>query len=195
MESDRRGQGLSVNAIILIVLGVVVLAVLIYGFTIGFNQLRPYLPESNVDAILTACMAACTAGSDYQYCSFGRELKTEDVELSGVTCDYLASNNLYGADSCGSAVNCGKIEDISESSIDAVNARCSDAVATMKDGAKNELVYRYLIDNKLETSLCVAKNLASAQLECASRESGEGMVNYITRSGVDLIEVYDCGTG
>ena len=40
---NKRGQGLSTNAIILIVLGVVVLVVLIGGFTIGWGQMAPWI--------------------------------------------------------------------------------------------------------------------------------------------------------
>ena len=44
---EKRGQGLSTSAIILIILGVVVLVVLIAGFTIGWSALKDYINPSN----------------------------------------------------------------------------------------------------------------------------------------------------
>lgn len=71
---DVRGQGLSVNAIILIILGITVLVILILGFTIGWNRLVPFVKTNNVQNIVTACDTACTTGAQFDYCSAPREL-------------------------------------------------------------------------------------------------------------------------
>ncbi|MBU0893851.1 MAG: hypothetical protein KKF48_04070 [Nanoarchaeota archaeon] len=77
---NKRGQGLSTNAIILIILGVVILVVLIIGFTLGWERLAPWIkPSNNVKDIVQACSIACSTENVYDYCSFKRELKAEDL--------------------------------------------------------------------------------------------------------------------
>ena len=104
---NKRGQGLSVNAIILIILGVFVLAMLIIGFTVGYGTLKDKLiPSNNVKTIADACSVACTTQSVYDFCISPRELKASGVELKDVTCNYLAKEQTkYGIDSCVS-VSC-----------------------------------------------------------------------------------------
>ena len=86
---NKRGQGMSTNAIILIILGIVVLVVLILGFTMGWDKIAPWLSRNNVDTIVTSCEAACTIGGQYDFCTSGRNLRA-DVKLKDVTCNYLA---------------------------------------------------------------------------------------------------------
>ena len=72
---DKRGQGLQVSTIILIVLGIAVLVVLVLGFTMGWNKLFPFLsPENNVETIVTQCREACLTGVAYNFCTLPREL-------------------------------------------------------------------------------------------------------------------------
>lgn len=77
---NKRGQGLSTNAIILIVLGIVVLAVLVIGFTMGWDKIAPWISKSNVDTIATQCSVACSTGSVYDYCTQERTLKADDLK-------------------------------------------------------------------------------------------------------------------
>jgi len=72
---DKRGQGLSTNAIILIILGVVVLAVLIIGFTMGWDTIAPWLSKDNVQNIVTSCETACVIQNVYDYCTSERVIK------------------------------------------------------------------------------------------------------------------------
>jgi len=104
---DKRGQGLSVNAIILIVLGVFVLALLIFGFTVGFGGITDLIKTDNVNTIVNACILACDTQSQYDFCTSPRDLKDADgVEVKDVTCNYLAEEQgKYGIDSCAS-VSC-----------------------------------------------------------------------------------------
>lgn len=98
---NKRGQGLSTNAIILIVLGIVVLAVLVIGFTMGWDKIAPWISTSNVDTIKTQCSVACSTGSTYDYCNLKRDLKAEDEKLKDATCYYLSENQAkYGIDKC-----------------------------------------------------------------------------------------------
>lgn len=120
----KRGQGLSTNAIILIVLGVVVLAVLILGFTVGWARIAPWISTNNVDSISTACSVACSTQSTFGFCSEGRDLRAEDTELNGVTCNYLANNQpQYGIESC-SQITCDNVVIVEAASQEDLESKC-----------------------------------------------------------------------
>jgi len=108
---NKRGQGMSTNAIILIILGMVVLIVLILGFTMGWEKLAPWLSGNNVDTIVVACEAACTMGSQYDFCAFERNLKASDlpgdVKKVKNTCLFFATEEgyeAYGIQECAGIV-------------------------------------------------------------------------------------------
>ena len=88
---NKRGQGLSTNAIILIVLGIFVLIILIAGFVLGWGKLAPWLNKPNVKDVVQGCSIACATDDKYSFCSIKRELKPQDKAdfLKDVTCDYL----------------------------------------------------------------------------------------------------------
>ena len=110
MIDNKRGQGLSTNAIILIILGVVVLVVLIAGFTMGWGSLKDLLGSSNnVATIVQSCSTACATNSVYDYCSMNRTLKATDlpggVKSFEQTCSFLANKSngdytKYGIEDC-----------------------------------------------------------------------------------------------
>src|SRR3990167_6630145 len=98
---NKRGQGLSVNAIILIVLGIIVLVLMILGFTLGWSKILPFISTNNVNNIVTSCSAACSTNSQFDFCSSKRELKADEVNLKEVTCNYLSKNQTrYGIAAC-----------------------------------------------------------------------------------------------
>jgi len=92
---DVRGQGLSVNAIILIILGIAVLVVLILGFTIGWGRILPFVNTNNVQNIVVACDNACTTGAQYDYCSTPRMMNDEINDEFESNCNDLANNGTY----------------------------------------------------------------------------------------------------
>jgi len=112
---NKRGQGLSTNAIILIILGIIVLVVLILGFIMGWDKIAPWIkPTNNVDEIAQACQVACSTSSVYDFCSIKRELKTESNTLKDVTCFYLAEKQTsYGIQKCA-PISCDVILDEGE---------------------------------------------------------------------------------
>jgi len=93
--NDVGGQGLSVNAIILIVLGIAVLVVLILGFTIGWGNILPFVKTNNIQNIVTACETACTTGAQYDYCSTKRTVNDGTNKGFESTCVELSSNETY----------------------------------------------------------------------------------------------------
>lgn len=124
--SQTKGQGLSVNAIILIVLGIVVLVVLILGFTMGWEKIAPWISGNNVENIVTACNVACNTQSQYDFCTAPRDLKADDAELKDVTCYYLAKKQTkYGINSCA-GIPCSNVvlSDTPAQNVDSIN--CDD---------------------------------------------------------------------
>jgi hypothetical protein len=101
--NSKRGQGLSTNAIILIILGVIILVILILGFTVGWNQILPFLQENNVQTIVNACNLECSQGNQYNFCTYPRTLNDGTDKFPNVSCYDLANEeiySIYGIDKC-----------------------------------------------------------------------------------------------
>lgn len=99
--NGKRGQGLSTSAIVLIVLGVIVLVILVLGFTIGWNKLVPFVKTNNVDNIKTSCGLACSTGNQYDFCVTNRTVNDGAHAQFVATCDKLsnAEDAFYKANS------------------------------------------------------------------------------------------------
>ena len=153
---NKRGQGLSVNAIILIVLGVFVLAVLIGGFMLGWGTLKERIaPSNNVNTIVTACSTACLTQSVYDFCITPRDLKAEEVELKGVTCNYLAKKQIkYGIEVCG-GISCDNVV-LSEANNE------QDAKNSCSGEKENDIVH-YLDGNELKSYTCTESDILGSK--------------------------------
>ena len=100
---DKRGQGLSTNTIILLILGLVILVVLILGFTLGWNKIFPFLSGNNVQTVVNNCEAACSTQAKFDFCSAPRMLNDGETKIEGVTCYDLSINpdySIYGINEC-----------------------------------------------------------------------------------------------
>jgi len=103
MTRGKKGQELSTNTIIIIILAVVVLVVLAVGFTIGWQKLLPFTSQPNVDTIKIACGTACSTESTFDYCSVPRQLKNGTDTITD-TCSGFSSKpeySSYGIEACG----------------------------------------------------------------------------------------------
>ena len=75
---NKKGQGLSVETVILIVIGVLVLVFLIIGFTMGWNKIFPFInPPNNVKDVVDKCGYACQTDDKYNYCTANRDVTVE----------------------------------------------------------------------------------------------------------------------
>jgi len=107
-EGNKKAQGLSVNAIILIVLGIVVLVVLIFGFTAGWKKIAPWIGGgNNIDTIVQQCSVACSTNSLNDYCNTEREINdgTTKITTNCATFSVYSAYEKYGIQSC-SSINC-----------------------------------------------------------------------------------------
>ena len=103
---DKRGQELSVGTLILIVLGVVVLILLIMGFSMGWSTLWEKINiftggGSSVDSVVEACKISAASGSLYSFC-----VDLKEVKIAGkkqyITCQSSFVTGVDGAPSCAS---------------------------------------------------------------------------------------------
>jgi len=115
---NKKAQGLSITTIILIILGVIVLVMLIVGFTMGWGGLKDWIaPSNNVQQIVSQCGIACASGVKYDYCFVKRDLKSEDEDLKGVSCYTLSKErSQYGIEDC-SAISCGIYDTVGENMV------------------------------------------------------------------------------
>ena len=113
--SNKKAQGLSVTTIILIVLGVVVLVVLIIGFTSGWSSISNWIsPSNNLQEIQSQCSIACASGNTYDWCTTKRTVKIKDDNSNHPdTCAGLAAVLKYGVSSCN--LNCPESENSEDS--------------------------------------------------------------------------------
>ena len=143
---NKRGQGMSTNTIILIILGLIVLVVLIIGFTQGWDSIAPWISGSNVDSISQACGVACSTGQTFGFCTTKRDVKTEEQTYEDVTCNYLAEEmpNL-GIEPCAE-IQCNQmIVELQEG--ETLEDKCQE---TDYEGE----TIQALVDNKLQTMDC-----------------------------------------
>ncbi|MEN9626679.1 MAG: hypothetical protein RL557_1007 [archaeon] len=92
---SKRGFEFTIGAMVVLILGVLVLAVLIYGFTYGWDVFFDKTVgfsggKNNVQSVLDACEIACTANNQYDYCTLPRKVVEGKEELMK-TCKELES--------------------------------------------------------------------------------------------------------
>lgn len=138
---NKKGQGLSVNAIILIVLGIIVLVLMILGFTLGWSKILPFISTNNVNNLVTSCSAACSTNGQFDFCSSKRELKADEVNLKDVTCNYISKNQTrYGIAACPS-VSCDSFVIVNAVSDADLQSKCvGNAGKTVQALINNALV-------------------------------------------------------
>ena len=92
---NRKGQELSTNAIIMIVIGIIVLVVLVLGFTIGWNRLLPFVSSNNIENIKTGCSTACSTNNVYDYCALPRNVNDGVNDKFTESCYNLTAKTEY----------------------------------------------------------------------------------------------------
>jgi hypothetical protein len=120
---DKKGQQVSVAGLILIVIGVVVLIVLIIGFTQGFDFFFgkiDVLPGQELEAVAQSCKVAHKGKLRIDYCSF-KEVEV-DGEKEFVNCLDTRVDNAIKGDLEGDRIKCGE----SYSGLEYCNGKDSD---------------------------------------------------------------------
>ena len=86
---NKKGQDLSIGTLILIVLGIIVLVLLILGFSMGWSNLWEKINifggGNSLGTVAAACKSAVTSGFNFDYCDF-KEV-TVDGKKEWVNCE------------------------------------------------------------------------------------------------------------
>lgn len=86
---DRKGQDLSIGTLILIVLGIIVLVLLILGFSLGWSNLWSRINifggGASINDVVAACNLAVTSNNVYGYCEDFKKIKSGS-EVEYVNC-------------------------------------------------------------------------------------------------------------
>lgn len=107
---DKKAAEMTVGTIIIIILALVVLVFLIFGFTRGtgnlFENIRNFFGGgANVQTVVTACQTACATNSVYDWCKY-REVKFEEGGAkTDKSCLDLVSSNV-GLETCPGIAVC-----------------------------------------------------------------------------------------
>jgi hypothetical protein len=92
---NKRAQEMSTNTIILIILGLIVLVILVLGFSIGWDKIFPFIKsDNNVKDIVSSCQIACTQQSVYDFCTKKLDLK-DGKDTFKESCSGFATKTEY----------------------------------------------------------------------------------------------------
>ena len=123
---NKKGQELSTTTIILLVLGVLILVVLIIGFSTKWTAFKNLISPTNVDNMVEDCNTACGLNSKYSFCSAERLLRVNEDKLEIKTsCAVLAEDSnfeKYSVEGCP-AIEC--------------DLKCEEIVIDSKAGRKD----------------------------------------------------------
>jgi len=79
---NKKAQDLSIGTLILIVLGVIVLVLLILGFSMGWGNLwekiNIFQGGSNVETVIQACSLHAVNNARYSYCSDFKQIRIDN---------------------------------------------------------------------------------------------------------------------
>jgi hypothetical protein len=101
--NNKRGQGMSTSTIVLLIIGLVVLVVLILGFTRGWSTLAPWLNSNNIDTVEKSCGVACSISGTYDFCTKTQKVNDGVNDKFEATCQELSINpsySSYGIETC-----------------------------------------------------------------------------------------------
>lgn len=89
---NKKGQGMSTNTIILLVLGLIVLAALAYGFATGWSAFQSETGKTNVDEIAEQCKTSCSLDQKFGFCNTDVEIRIQEEDLEYKTsCGVLST--------------------------------------------------------------------------------------------------------
>ena len=109
---NKKGAEMAIGTIVIIILALVVLVVIIYGFTVGWGNLFQNIlgfggGQVNVQTIVSSCQVSCSTQSVYDFCSKRRNVVFEEKGKGELfTCEQLAKRIPSVGLSCDN-IDCG----------------------------------------------------------------------------------------
>lgn len=97
---NKRAQGMSINTVVLLILAVIVLVVIIAGFTMGWGNMwervQLVFSKGNLDAVVSTCSIQCTTNQVNEYCNVPKNVRGADKEPIGIPDGPYTCNKLKG---------------------------------------------------------------------------------------------------
>lgn len=109
---NKKGAEMTIGTIIVIILALVVLVVIIYGFTTGWGNLWQKITgigggKADIQTHIQACQLACTTNAKVDYCKI-RNVTFDDGSKRPMKCTDIAIDPKYGMDACTS-IDCNVV--------------------------------------------------------------------------------------
>lgn len=146
---NKRGQDLSIGTLILIVLGIIVLVLLILGFTIGWNNLWDRVTglgggSITIDDVVNSCTTLVATGAQNTYCN-----RFNKVKINGED-DYISCND-------------GRVSNRLDNPID-----CDSSIQYERDFCERELTNKDFTKVKVNGQACASHGaIKNGQKTCA----------------------------
>jgi hypothetical protein len=107
IKMNKKGEGVSMTGVLVaVVLLVVLMAIVVYGFTVGWGDLWNKVTgfgggKVNVQSVIDACKVSCSTNQVYEYCTKTRSITFAEAGEAekGLTCKTLEARSA-GALSC-----------------------------------------------------------------------------------------------
>ncbi len=121
MESKKGAESMAIGTIVMIILALVVLVVIIYGFTTGWANLWQNIigyggGKVNVQTIVSSCQLACSTNAKFDYCTKVRKVVFEENKPAEDKKCYELQGDKYGLEECT------QIDCVSETDSDTTDA-------------------------------------------------------------------------
>jgi len=101
---NKKGAELAIGTIVMIILALVVLVVIIYGFSVGWDAFFQQITglgggKVNVQTIITSCQLACSTQAQFDWCKDRNVIFDEKGDARTLNCEDLGKENV-GLDDC-----------------------------------------------------------------------------------------------
>ena len=148
---NKKAQDLSIGTLILIVLGIIVLVLLILGFSMGWGNLWEKINifgggGSSIESEISACNLAVTSNSKYSYCENFQKIKI-DGKTEYLNCqDGRVEPNLNSKLTCDKTTaqyieaKCDSLSAADRTKVKVNNADCPATSSTQCAGVGTQVV-------------------------------------------------------
>jgi len=101
---NKKGQELTIGTLILIVLGVIILVLLVIGFSVGweniFKKFNIFGGGTDIESVVQSCKIALSSNAKYSFCSDFKKISV-DGKVEYINCqDDRVASSLDGSISC-----------------------------------------------------------------------------------------------
>lgn len=191
---NKRGQELTVGTLILIVLGVIILVLLVLGYSMGWGNLweriNIFQGGSSLESVIQSCKVAVSSASTFTYCQDFKKVKV-DGKIEYVNCeDTRVSSSVGGSLSCTNSAQV--IEDKCKalilevaavkgkrdcSGVSKVNGQVCESIPNLKDSCEKTIAQCTEYADKTAkvclTAQCASSNVVPAGEYAQALKAGE----------------------